>query len=82
MTNFDVLTAYFELVELRLKLRMGMNAYNTQGDEFNKFLSDLEADINSKNYGVDLEECEVLLSKFTERLEVEFVLIYRLLIID
>ena len=70
--NFDTLTAYLELVELRLKLRMGMNAYNTQGDEFNKFLAGLDDDINSKNYGVDLEECEALLAKFTESLEVAY----------
>ncbi len=70
MLRYEQLSTYLELVESRLKLRIKMNAYNAQADEFNKFLFTLEADINSKNYGVDLEECELLLAKFTERLEV------------
>ncbi|VDL15838.1 unnamed protein product [Hymenolepis diminuta] len=57
------------VIELRLKLRLGINSYNAQGDEFNKFLASLDADINSKDSGVDLEECETLLAKFSERLE-------------
>lgn len=72
MKNYDVLSSYLEVIELRLKLRLGMNSYNTQGDEFNKFLASLDADINSKDNGVDLEECETLLAKFSERLEVNF----------
>ncbi|KAH9280373.1 Spectrin beta chain, non-erythrocytic 1 [Echinococcus granulosus] len=69
LTNFDVLSAYLELIEVRLKLRIKINAYNTQGDEFNQFLSSFDADIESRDYGVDLDECETLLAKFTERME-------------
>ncbi|VDK20324.1 unnamed protein product, partial [Taenia asiatica] len=69
LNNFDILSSYLELVELRLKLRIKINAYNTQGDEFNKFLSSLDADIESRDYGGDLDECETLLAKFTERME-------------
>uniref|UniRef100_A0A5K3EEV8 PH domain-containing protein n=1 Tax=Mesocestoides corti TaxID=53468 RepID=A0A5K3EEV8_MESCO len=69
LLHFDVLTKYLELIELRLRLRIGMFSYNTQADEFNKFLSSLEEDINSRYYGVDLEECEILLAKFVDRLE-------------
>ncbi|KAM7541962.1 hypothetical protein Aperf_G00000017227 [Anoplocephala perfoliata] len=69
MKNYDVLASYLELIELRLKLRIGMNAYNLQGDEFNKFLAGLDNDIYSKEYGVDLEECEAILGKFSEHLE-------------
>ncbi|KAL5964605.1 Spectrin alpha chain [Taenia solium] len=69
LNNFDILSSYLELVELRLKLRIKINAYNAQGDEFNKFLSSLDADIESKDYGGDLDECETLLAKFTERME-------------
>lgn len=63
-----------ELVELRLKLRIKVDAYNAQGDEFNKFLSNLGADIESRDYGGDLDECETLLAKFTERMEVRATL--------
>ncbi|KAL5107304.1 Spectrin beta chain [Taenia crassiceps] len=69
LTNFDVMSSYLELVELRLKLRIEVDAYNTQGDEFNKFLSSLGAEIESRDYGGDLDECETLLAKFTERVE-------------
>ncbi|VDN97776.1 unnamed protein product [Rodentolepis nana] len=69
MRNYDVLASYYEIIELRLKLRISINSYNTQADEFNKFLASLEADINTKDYGVDLEECETILAKFSERLE-------------
>ncbi|VDM16022.1 unnamed protein product [Hydatigera taeniaeformis] len=69
LTNFDVLSSYLELVELRLKLRIKIDTYNTQGDEFNKFLSSLDVDIESREYGGDLDECETLLAKFTERME-------------
>lgn len=70
MKNYDILASYMELIELRLKLRIEMSAYNMQGDEFNQFLAGLDDAIYSKDYGVDLEECEVLLGKFSERLEV------------
>lgn len=70
MMQYEILFVYLELVEARLKLRSKMHGFGAQADEFNKFMAGIEGDISTRNYGADLEECELLLAKFTEQLEV------------
>ncbi|BHF68604.1 Spectrin beta chain, non-erythrocytic 5 [Sparganum proliferum] len=68
-SRYELLTRYLDLVGKKLQLHTEVYKFNVQADDLNRWLSEIEQTVVSNEYGSDLDECGILLSKFNEQFE-------------
>ncbi|KAL7059515.1 hypothetical protein AAHC03_013256 [Spirometra sp. Aus1] len=68
-SRYEMLTRYLDLVGKKLQLHTELYKFNVQADDLNRWLSEIEQTVVSNEYGSDLDECGILLSKFNEQFE-------------
>ncbi|VDL93675.1 unnamed protein product [Schistocephalus solidus] len=68
-SRYEMLLRYLELVDRKLQLHTELHKFNIQADDLNRWLSEIEQVVFNKDYGSDLDECGMLLSKFDEQFE-------------
>ncbi|VDN12412.1 unnamed protein product [Dibothriocephalus latus] len=68
-SRYQMLLQYLELVEKKLQLHTEVHTFNAQADDLNRWLSEMEQSVVSKDYGSDVDECGMLLSNFDEQFE-------------